>query len=352
MESRETSPVSAASRFRMIDVGAKAITRRRALARGRIVMARDTLEKIRQGTIPKGDPLALGEAAGILAAKQTSAILPLCHPLPLDAVNVRFRLVELSSTQGAVDAECEVTCEARTGVEMEALFGVQAALLCVYDLAKAVDPVLSIETVRLAWKEGGKHGVWRHPADASASLPPSPVSEPAPTQSLSGLRASVLTVSDRVSRNEAEDRTGPKIHAWLQNRGAQTAAIEVVPDEPELIRHALMRAIEGADRELVILTGGTGFGPRDVTPEAVLPLLGRQWPGFGEALRALGARHKPQAYLSRAFAGMRGKCWIVALPGSPSAVRDGLTVLDELLPHGLEIARALPNAHEGESHVR
>jgi cyclic pyranopterin phosphate synthase len=148
-------------RFHMIDVGDKAPTRRRALARGRIQMGREAFEAIAQGKNPKGDVLAQAEVAGILACKRTADVIPLCHPLPLDQVLVRF---ELDPASSSITAFCEAAAFAKTGVEMEALSGVTGALLAIYDLAKAVDPALTISDVHLSVKEGGKSGRWVHPA--------------------------------------------------------------------------------------------------------------------------------------------------------------------------------------------
>jgi cyclic pyranopterin phosphate synthase len=152
----------------MIDVGEKAPTRRRALASGRIRMSRAAFEALRDGKNPKGDVLAQGEVAGMLAAKRTAELVPLCHPLALDQVQVWFELDEATSS---VLASCEASATARTGVEMEALHGVSGALLAVYDLSKAVDPVLVISDIHLSVKEGGKSGRWVHPRPPAGSEP-------------------------------------------------------------------------------------------------------------------------------------------------------------------------------------
>ncbi|MGC4000244.1 MAG: cyclic pyranopterin monophosphate synthase MoaC [Anaeromyxobacter sp.] len=152
---------AAAARFHMIDVGEKAPTRRRALARGRIQLGRAAFDALVRRENPKGDVLAQAEVAGMMAAKRTAELLPLCHPLPLDRVALRFELVPETCS---VVASCEASATARTGVEMEALTGVSGALLAIYDLCKAVDPVLAISDVHLAVKEGGKSGRWTHPA--------------------------------------------------------------------------------------------------------------------------------------------------------------------------------------------
>lgn len=148
------------ARFHMIDVGEKTPTRRRARASGRITMSSAAFAALRDGRNPKGDVLAQAEVAGMLAAKRTAELIPLCHPLPLDRVELSF---ELEAATCAVVASCEASATARTGVEMEALQGVSGALLAIYDLSKAVDPVLVISDVHLVSKEGGKSGRWRHP---------------------------------------------------------------------------------------------------------------------------------------------------------------------------------------------
>lgn len=166
----DTIPPPAATpaqqRFLMIDVGDKPPTRRRALASGRIRMTPAAFQALKGGTNPKGDVLAQAEVAGMLAAKRAAELLPLCHPLPLDQVAVRF---ELDPGANAVLAFCEAAATARTGVEMEVLSGVCGALLAVYDLCKAVDPVLTIGEVRLETKEGGKSGRWVHPGQGEVA---------------------------------------------------------------------------------------------------------------------------------------------------------------------------------------
>ena len=137
---------------RMVDVGGKAITRRVAIASARVRMKAETLALLRAGKAKKGDVLAVARVAGIQAAKETSRIIPLCHPLPLERVAVRFAF----PVRGVLGIEAETSVTARTGVEMEALVAVSAAALTVYDMLKAVDRGMVIEQVRLESKTGGK----------------------------------------------------------------------------------------------------------------------------------------------------------------------------------------------------
>ena len=143
---------------RMVDVGGKRETARSATATGRIRMSPQALAAVREGSGPKGDVLAAARIAGIMAAKKTGELIPLCHPLSLDAVSVEFAFEE-----GAVRATAKASLTGRTGVEMEAMTATSIALLTIYDMAKALDKGMVIEGMRLLEKTGGKSGAWRAP---------------------------------------------------------------------------------------------------------------------------------------------------------------------------------------------
>jgi cyclic pyranopterin phosphate synthase len=155
-KSKKLSHVDARGRVRMVDVGAKAITEREAIARGSIRMSAEALKIVRSGKVKKGDPLQAARVAGIMAAKQTAMLIPLCHPLPLTSVNV-----DLMPTKRGYDIEARVRTTAQTGVEMEALTAVAVAALTMYDMVKAVDKAMVIGDVRLMLKTGGKSGTYR-----------------------------------------------------------------------------------------------------------------------------------------------------------------------------------------------
>jgi len=139
----------------MVDVGDKPVTAREAIARGSIAMSREARRLVRAGALKKGDPLQAARVAGIMAAKQTAALIPLCHPLPLSNVQV-----ELTPTSTGYDIEARVRTNAQTGVEMEALTAVAVASLTVYDMVKAVDRSMVIGNIRLMFKSGGRTGKW------------------------------------------------------------------------------------------------------------------------------------------------------------------------------------------------
>lgn len=151
--------------FTMADVSAKPRTRRRALARGRLKLGEAAFEAVRSGTVPKGDPLAMAEIAGIQGAKLTPQLLPLCHPISLSRVSIHHHL-DVANLAVVVYALAEIT--ERTGVEMEALTGLNIALLTLWDLCKPLNAALAIEDVRLLFKSGGKQGAWTHPEGLDA----------------------------------------------------------------------------------------------------------------------------------------------------------------------------------------
>src|SRR5258706_6671088 len=150
------SHVDARGRVKMVDVAGKPVTAREAVARGTIAMSREALRLVRSGRVKKGDPLQTARLAGILAAKQTSALIPLCHPLPLSSVGV-----ELTPRPRGYEIEARVRTTAQTGVEMEALTAVAVAALTIYDMVKAVDKAMVIGDIRLMFKIGGRAGTYR-----------------------------------------------------------------------------------------------------------------------------------------------------------------------------------------------
>lgn len=317
--------------FKMIDVGRKRTTRRRAVATGTIIVGAEAFKMIAEKTLPKGDVLALAEIAGIMAAKNTPDLIPLCHTLPLDQVTVDCEL----RTPDAVVVYCQAAAYATTGVEMEALAGVNAALLTIWDLVKGTEPALRLEDVRLLVKEGGKSGLWIHPEGIpewlSAQLPDQ--------KPLTGLKAVVVVMSDRASEGAYEDRSGPVLREILSKAGAEVLALDVIADDREKIIEHLRAAKKKHEPHLIISSGGTGLSGSDVTPDALNEICDRLVPGFGEMLRKDGADITDMAWLSRSVAGTMDGTLVIALPGSPKAVREGFEALLPLLPHAVSILR-------------
>jgi molybdenum cofactor biosynthesis protein MoaC len=317
------------SSYRMIDVGDKVSTRRRAVAQGSIYLSKEAFVSLRDGKNPKGNVLSLAEAAGIMSAKRTSELIPLCHPLPLHYVHLSF---ELKEADFEVVVYCEAATVAPTGVEMEALAGVNGALLTIYDLSKAVNPVLTLSNIRLNLKEGGKSGKWTHP-----DYQPSHSQET--EKKLLGVRVGILTVSDRVSQGKAQDSSGPLLAEFIKNAAGEMVKHQTVADDMELIRNAVLTLVRKEKADLIFTTGGTGLSSRDVTPEALEGIARRIIPGFGEYLRHDGAHFIATSWLSRSMACLVDQALVIALPGSKNAVMQGMNALADIVPHALHILR-------------
>ena len=146
--------------FNMVDVSAKKETYRRALASGKIYVGKEVFNLIKNKEMPKGDPITLAEVSAVLGVKKTSELIPLCHPLPIDHTATK---IIMNNKDSSLEVYCVVSAYAKTGVEMEAIMGVNAALITIYDLSKIVNPHLEIDNVKLLIKEGGKSSLWKNP---------------------------------------------------------------------------------------------------------------------------------------------------------------------------------------------
>ena len=185
---------------RMVDVGEKPVTRRRAVAVATVSLRKDVLAALTEAA-PKGDALITARLAGIAAAKRTAELIPLCHPVPLDHVDVT-----LSPDQGtgAVEIRATASAEARTGIEMEALTAASVAALTLYDMAKSLQRDITIERVELVEKSGGRSGTFRRDVREDESEPAAAPQDPVP-------EAVVVTVSDRSAAGERADESGPRL---------------------------------------------------------------------------------------------------------------------------------------------
>lgn len=318
------------SSFHMIDVGEKPPTRRIAIAEGQIRVGPTAFELIRTRSLPKGDVLILAEIAGIQGAKQASQTIPLCHPMGLDHVEITTRLDEAAC---AVIVTCTAKTFARTGVEMEALAGVNAALLTLWDLTKMIEPDLCMSGIRLLAKSGGKSGLWLNPAGVPDWVRQKVAPKAASQQPLAGIGAAIITLSDRAARGEYADQSGPLASALLTALGATVTESVVLADDSAALREKILAIGARGDTRLIITSGGTGISSRDCTPETVTALADRVIPGVGELLRQYGAQFTPYSWSSRSLAATLGRMLIVTLPGNPKAVREGIDCLAPQLRH-------------------
>lgn len=314
--------------FRMTNVGRKRPTHRMAIACGSIYLGQIAYEVVKTGQLPKGDALALAEAAGILGAKNTPMLVPLCHTLPLDQVVVSYGLDDKSFS---VTVYVQAQAFAKTGVEMEALCGVQTALLSIWDLTKGTEPALSIGNIRLLAKTGGKSGIWKHPDGI-----PDWLEEQLPkTSNLSGLKAGILVMSDRASQGVYEDKSGPILRSALEQAGAAIVDYRIVADDESDIEKSIRDLCQKFAPDVLLTSGGTGPGPRDVTPEIIERVSDRVLIGLGEFMRRESQYFTDTAWLSRMTAGMLGKTLVLSMPGSPKAVQECWGIISSFLGDAL-----------------
>ncbi len=279
----------------------KTTTLREAVAVGTIIMAASTLVRVKEKTTPKGDVIELARTAGVLAAKKTPELIPYCHPLPLDGVKVDFELIE-----NGIRVTALVKTIWKTGVEMEALTAVSIATLTLYDMLKPIDQNLEITSIKLLTKKGGK-------TDFKENIP-------------KGLKIAVIVTSDGTHQGIRQDQSGKLICKRLLSMGLEPQEYLILPDEKEKIQSTLLRLCE-ENFQLIVTTGGTGLGPRDVTVEATASVIDREVPGAAEAMRSFGQERTPYAMLSRGLVGLRGKCLIINLPGSSKGVDESMNAI-------------------------
>lgn len=322
------------NQFHMVDIGHKKPTHRLAVAQGEILVGKTAFDLIKNKKLPKGDPLVLAEIAGIQAAKKTYDIIPLCHPMMLDHVEI---VLSLEESKNSIVATAITATFAKTGVEMEAIFAVNAALLTIYDLTKMVEPHLIISNVHLLLKKGGKTGCWLSPLGV-----PDWVLEKTTEnikEDLAGITSSVITLSDRASQGIYEDTSGKYLCSKLKSVQSDMLSYQIVPDEPEIIKKTIFAIINMFHPDIIFTTGGTGIGKKDFTPDVISEIADRVYPGIGEMLRLYGSQFTQNSWLSRSLAAVVGETVLICFPGSEKAVKEGFQCVQPLLKHMISILR-------------
>ncbi|MCH7401058.1 bifunctional molybdenum cofactor biosynthesis protein MoaC/MoaB [Belliella kenyensis] len=297
----------------MINITHKSSTLRKAIAQAIVkVSSQATIDTVVNKKVPKGDVFEMAKVAGLFAAKRTADMIPDCHPLPVEFTSVSYEVKELE-----ILIMVEIHTIYKTGVEVEAMHAASVVALTMYDMLKPIDKNISIEKIKLVDKKGGKSDFSKDKEQI--------------------LHAAVIVCSDSIAEGNKEDKAGKVIMKKLESLNVQVKKYLIIPDEVTSIQDQL-KTFTNAKLDLVIFTGGTGLSPRDVTPEAIRPLIEREVPGIEEAIRSYGQSRMPYAMLSRSVAGLIGNTLVLALPGSTKGAEESM---DSIFPAVLHIFKVL-----------
>lgn len=295
----------------MVNITHKSNTLRKAIATAVVAVSSEaTITAINNNQVPKGNVFEMSKTAGLFAAKRTSDMIPDCHPLPIEYTHISFEVEGLE-----IHIFVEVHTIYKTGVEVEAMHAASVVALTLYDMLKPIDKGIEIRNIRLVEKKGGKTDY---------------------KEATEGLTAAVIVCSDTIAAGKKEDKAGKAIIAHLE-RYAVPATYTIIPDEVADIQNHIKQAVN-ENTSLVLITGGTGLSPRDVTPEAVRPLLDREIEGIAETIRSYGQDRTPYSMLSRSVAGTIGNSLVIALPGSTKGATESM---DAVFPAVFHIFKML-----------
>ena len=302
----------------MVNITNKIKTHRTALAQAIVsVGSQLTIDAINNKTVPKGDVFEASRIAGLFAVKKTSDIIPDCHPLPIEFTAIKHRIENLQ-----IIIEVEVQTIYKTGVEVEAMHGASVVALTIYDMLKPIDKEIEITSIKLVNKKGGNTQF----KDALKRT----------------IKTAVIVCSDSISAGAKQDFAGKAIISKLEKYNVIIDEYSIIPDEIKNIQEKVT-ALCDSSFDMIIFTGGTGLSPRDVTPEAIRPLLDREIPGIAEAARSYGMEHMPYAMLSRSVAGLKGNTLILALPGSTRGAQESMDALFPYLLHVFKVMEHQPH---------
>lgn len=300
----------------MVNITHKNNSLRKAIATAILTVSKpETIEAIKNKQVAKGDVFEFSRAAGLLGIKKTSDVIPDCHPLPVEFAAITHSIEGLS-----IVISVEVHTIYKTGVEVEAMHGAAVTALTMYDMLKPLDKGVEISTIRLQSKTGGKSDIKNNPNY--------------------DLRCAVVVCSDSVTEGTKEDSSGKLIIEKLAKFNLLAEEYIIIADDIEAIQSAA-RQLSEAKINLVLFTGGTGLSPRDVTPDAITPLLDREIPGIMEAARNYGQQRTSFAMLSRGVAGFIKNTLVITLPGSPRGVGETMDALFPYVLHVFKVAEGM-----------
>ncbi len=296
----------------MVNITHKSSTLRIAVATGVLkVSTQSTIDAIQNRTVPKGDVFEFSRAAGLLACKKTYEVVPDCHPLPIEYTAITHAIEGLE-----IKIRVEVHTVYKTGVEVEAMHGVLVTALTMYDMLKPIDSAIEILHIKLEEKKGGK-------TDIKYAYPET-------------LKVAVITCSDSIGKGIGEDLSGSIIIENLKKHKVAVAHKKVIVDDFDTIQNEAKHLVQEG-YQLILFTGGTGLSARDVTPDAIRPLIEREVPGVMEAVRNYGQERTPYAMLSRGIAGFIGDSLIITLPGSPRGAEESMQAIFPYILHVFKV---------------
>jgi cyclic pyranopterin phosphate synthase len=292
----------------MVNITHKSSTLRIAVATGIVkVSHQNTIDAIQNKLVPKGDVFEFSRAAGLLACKKTYEVVPDCHPLPIEFTSIKHDINGLE-----IKITVEVHTVYKTGVEVEAMHGVMITALTMYDMLKPIDKHVEILNVQLEEKKGGK-------TDIKYAYPET-------------LKVAVIICSDSIHHGIGEDKSGIIVVDHLEKHHLSVTNKKVIADDFITIQNEAKDLVNDG-YQLIIFTGGTGLSSRDVTPDAISPLIEREVPGVMEAARNYGQQRTPYAMLSRGIAGFVGDSLIITLPGSPKGAEESMNAIFPYILH-------------------
>ena len=295
----------------MVNITHKSTTLRKAIAQGILkVSKQETIDAVVNKKVPKGDVFEFSRAAGLLACKKTYEVIPDCHPLPVEFASITHVIDGLT-----IIIRVEVHTVYKTGVEVEAMHGASITALTMYDMLKPIDDGIEISSIKLTNKKGGK-------SDIKYAYP-------------ENLKVAVITCSDSISNGDRIDKSGAVIVEQLAKHQLKVEWKEIISDDFNVIQSKAKQLIN-ENFDLILFTGGTGLSARDVTPDAIRPLIERDVPGVMEAARNYGQDRTPYAMLSRGIAGFAGNSLIITLPGSPRGAEE---TMHAVFPYILHVFR-------------